>query len=391
VARQFNQELREEQQGPEGKPGSGAPAASSAGAGKAPEAPAGKPAAARAGKSTRTLEQRSALADRALARVATGAEPEAAKATEEPEATKPGVKPAEKPEAKGGAVELSPETKAAIAGMLTGGKLAELAALAGVDGKVMDASTAKLALVRERVTEATKRDQAADAKLAKVESQKAEARREFGAPFKAKAAYDRGDFAESAEWIAFVLKDDFATITRNVAKHTKGMDPVELARFQKERELKDREAALAAKEKKVETETTEAQRTGKALKTIGAKCSGHAALKLKGGSKLVLAVLQADFEEHSGTMTLGYRQAADRVLADFEEQATALGWSKPGAAPKEETKPAAKVETETPKGKRPFVASEGEHVSESGAKRRGKSMEERQAIADRAFQRGRLV
>ncbi len=398
MAVRYQQQLQEQHQDP------GDPAPAAAAEAPAVEAPAGAPgklaggskgkAGNRAAKPTKTLEQRSALADRALARIATGDEP---KAEEKPAAAKPAAKPEEKPAAADGAkpeekpaesaVELSDVAKAAIATLLKAGKLHDLAALAGVDAKSVDASNAKLRLVRERDDAATTKETKAINLVAEAKSLRDECKKEFGDPHKARKAVDKGEWVEAVQYLEQILKVDFGTLTREVAKATKGMDPKALETWKRERELKAREDALTAKEKKTETERTEAERTAKATKTIRTKLPDHPAMKLKKGDVEVLRVLEDNFDEKTGNLGLTYTQAADRVLADFDAQALALGYTKPGAAPKTEEKPAKK--TEEPAGKKPFVAPAGA-ATEPG-KRRGSSFEERSARADRQFGRSKTL
>ena len=312
------------------------------------------------------------------------AENEALKALLE-QSTDPEAKPDTKPEAKpSGSVELAPEVKSVVGALLKAGDLVGLAKLSGVDAKSVDTSSAKLALSR-------KRGQEAEEKLTQANTLKVECQKEYGAPHKARKAVDKGDFAEAARWVGEALKMDFATFTRKVADATKGMDPKELERFTKDRELKQREEALEAKEKAKETERTEAERVGKATKTIAAKLPDHPAIKLKDGAKLIYLVLEASFDKATGTLGIGYKQAADRVLAEFDENARALGYSKGAAAP------AAPVVTKKPeeappartRGKQEFtppVASK-EPDQAQGNKRKGSSLEDRAARAERAHQR----
>jgi hypothetical protein len=273
------------------------------------------------------------------------------------------------------------DLKAAIGALLEKGDLGEIAKKVGKDPKVVDISSAKLRLGRKRESEA-------DAKMAEATEMRDAARREYGAPHKAREAYDKGDFHEAAQWISQALGDDFAAITRNVANATKGMNETELKKFQKERELKQREAALEAREKKQQAEVTQAERDGRALKAVSAKCAGHDALKLRGGDRLIKAVLEQHFNPATGVIGIGYRQAADQVLAEFLENARALGLAKPSSEPaKQEAippEPAPKT-----RARREFPADKTPGADADGQKTRGSSLAERQARAQRAFERGR--
>lgn len=210
------------------------------------------------------------------------------------------------------------------------------------------------------------------------------AKKEFGAPHKAREAYDKGDFAGAAQWIANALDDDFASITRNVANATKGMDEKTLATFRKERELNQREAALNAKERDRERTVTEEQRIAKGLKTIEAKCAGHDVLKLKGASRAIHKRLEEAWDAKSGELKLGYKQAADQVLAEFMQDAEALGLTKAEPAPKVESTPPPKS-----RSREEFPARQ-ERVEDDGTKTRGLSFAERQARAARAYERSRV-
>jgi hypothetical protein len=246
----------------------------------------------------------------------------------------------------------------------------------------------KLRLVRERDEAATTKEARATTLVTEAKAIREECKKEFGDPHKARKAVDKAEWVEAAQWIERVLNVDMATFTRELAKASKGMDPKALEAWKKERELKAREEALTAKETKTATEKTEQERTAKATKTIGIKVAGHDALKLKDGAKQVLTLLEANFNEKTGELGMGYKQAADLVLAEFDAQALALGYTKPGAAPKPEEKPEKKPDPAP--GKKPFEAPAGATTPEPG-KRRGSSLEERQAKADRAYGRSKVL
>lgn len=298
---------------------------------------------------------------------------------------KPGEKPAteKKPEEKpAGELALSTEAKTALATLINAGHISELAKLVGADQKAADASGAKLSLVRKRLTEATDKEKSA-------QGIRDECKRMYGSPHKAKKAVDEGKFAEAAQWIADTLQIDFATFTRKVADATKGMDPKELERFQKDRELKDREKALEERERTTTEARSKADVETRSLKVIEGKCAGMGALKLRGGARLVLRRMEENFDDKTGVLRLGYKQAADQVLEEFEADARALGYSK-GAPATPEKKPETKTE-ETPRGKKPFqpAAAETTEQEPASGKRKGSTLEERQARADRQFQRSR--
>jgi len=333
---------------------------------------------------------RSAAADRAVGkeREPERADPKAKSASTSPSSGKtaptaeaPSTAPSTGAESAKDDSATDADLKSAIGALLEKGDLGEIAKKVGKDPKVVDISSAKLRLGRKRESEA-------DAKIAEATEMRDAARREYGAPHKARAAYDKGDFHEAAQWISQALGDDFATITRNVANATKGMNEAELKKFQKERELKQREAALEAREKKQQAEVTQAERDGRALKAVSAKCAGHDALKLRGGDRLIKAVLEQHFNPATGVIGIGYRQAADQVLAEFLENAQALGLAKPSSEPaKQEAitpEPAAK-----PRARREFPADKTPGPDADGQKTRGSSLAERQARAQRAFERGR--
>lgn len=288
----------------------------------------------------------------------------------------------------------STDLKGAIAELLKKGDLGALADKVGVDRKAVDASSAKLRLGRKREQEADRKLAAAEAKAREVAEIHESARREYGAPHKAREAYDRGDFHEAAQWISHSLGDDFATITRNVANATKGMSPEALKQFQRERELKQREAALEAKERRHTESITQQQADERALKAVNAKCAGHDVLKIKGGDRLVKKLLEDKFDPQTGTIGIGYRQAADMVVAEFLENAKALGLVKadeveppPPAQVIVHTPPPAPAPPPKPRGKREFPADKG--LDSEGDKRKGQGFERRRALADRLFERGR--
>lgn len=281
----------------------------------------------------------------------------------------------------------STDLKSALSDMLKKGDLGALAEKLGVDKKVVDASSAKLRLSRKREEEAVARAKDAETKLAEANELRDSARREYGAPHKAREAYDKGDFHEAAQWVSHVLGDDFATVTRNIANATKGMTPEALKQFQRERELKLREAALEAKEKAREEKISEEQRTGRALQAIDSRCAGHEALKIKGGNRLIMRLLEDAFDPKTGKIGIGYKQAADRVLNEFLENAQALGLTR-GVTPEKEPDPPPKPKAPEQRGRREFPADRV-GADSVGDKRKGTSFEERTARAQRAFERGR--
>lgn len=278
------------------------------------------------------------------------------------------------------------DLKSAIADLLKKGDLGALADKVGVDRKAVDASSAKLRLSRKREEEAVSRAKDAETKLAEANELREAAKREYGAPHKAREAYDKGYFHEAAQWVSHVLGDDFATVTRNIANATKGMTPEALKQFQKERELKQREAALEAKERQREEKITEEQRTGRALQAIDSRCAGHDALKIKGGNKLIMRLLEDAFDPKTGKIGIGYKQAADRVLEEFLANAQALGLTR--GAPEKKPDPPPKPKGPEPHRRREFPADRV-GTDSAGDKRKGTSFEERAARAQRAFERGR--
>ncbi len=306
--------------------------------------------------------------------------------TEEP-ATEPKAeaKPADKADAK--PAERPPEgdvpeaARATLGKLLADGKLGELAEKLGVDRKAVDVSSGKLSLSRKRMQEA-------EAKERNATEMQAECKRLYGDPHKARLATDAGRFAEAAEYFSRIVGMDFATFTRHVAGATKGMAPEELARFQKERELARREKELNDREGKAQRERTEEERIGKACKTIETKLTGHDALKLKGGSRRVYAILNDHFDPKSGQLSIGYQKAADMALAEFRADADALGYTKGGKAPEPEQKPS-EARPDEPRGKKPFAPAEAKTDEPAAGKRRGMTMEERSARADRNYQRSR--
>lgn len=335
------------------------------------------------------MEERSAAADRAIGKIADG---KAGEKPEEKPAEAPKVEGEKKPDAKpdGASVELPAAAKTALGALLVAGNLTELAKQVGVDAKAVDASGKKLMLVRENVSKASTLLAQATEKETTAKTIREDCKREFGDPHRARKAVSEGKFAEAAQWIEKALDIPFAEFTRHVATATKGMDPKELERFTKDRELRDREKALEAKEKAKVEELSREQQTAKATKTIVAKCAGHAVLKLRDGAKLVLRKLEDAFDDKTGVVGLGYSQAADQVLAEFDESARALGYTKGAAAP--EVKPEVKPE-EKPRGKVEFQQPAGDKKNEepAGSKRRGSSFEERTAKAARAYERSRAL
>lgn len=311
--------------------------------------------------------------------IVSGKEPEPEKTEKTEIETKEKPAPEKKP---ADVLQLAPEARTALAAMLNAGQLTELAKAIGADAKAVDASAAKLSLSRKRLGEAAEKEKAA-------QSIREECKREFGSPFKARKAVDEGRFADAAQWIADTLRMDFATFTRHVATATKGMDPKELERFQKDRELKERETALEAKERRTTEAKTKEELEARSLKVIEAKCAGLPALKIRGGARLILRRMEESFDEKTGVLGLGYKQAAEQIMDEFEADARAAGYSRGAPAP--EKKPETKAETK-PKGKEPFEAPAGERTESApatGGRRKGSTLEERQARADRQFQRSR--
>lgn len=334
----------------------------------------------------KSLADRAAAADRLRGVEKPDEKPEEKPAGEgdgKPGEQKPEEKPEEKkPDAKpSGGIEVPAEARTALGQLLAAGKLPELADALGIERKAVDASSAKLALGRKRSQEAA----AAERNAREIRD---ECRRLYRDPHQAKKAVDDGKFHEAAEYVSSILGMDFGEFTRHVANATKGMKPEELERYKRERAVEARERAVAEKEKKTETERTEEERIGKACKTIEAKLSGHDALKLRGGARLIYRVLDENFNSKTGELKIGYKQAADQVLNEFLENARALGLTK-GGKQEPEKKPEEKKGEEKPAGKKEFPAPPGER-QDGERPRRGRSHEERAALASRQFERSRL-
>lgn len=331
----------------------------------------------------RSAAERAAAADRTV-----GTEPPEARPGTPPADGEPPKQKAEAKPSGAGEVDIPAEARTALGALLVAGSLPELAAKLGVDAKAVDASGKKLSLVRERVKEAEAKVAQANAKEAEANAIRVECKQAYGPPHLARKAVDAGKFADAAQWMEKVLDMPFAEFTRQVALATKGMAPEALAAFQKDRELKAREEALAAKERRTTDERSQAERDAKATKTIETKCSGHDALKLTNGSKMIMAVLHDHFDAKTGAITIGYKQAADLVLGQFEAQAKALGYTRGGAPPAPVAAP--KAEPPVVPGKRDFTPPEPEtEEPPAGTKRRGTSFEERSARASRQFERSR--
>lgn len=275
------------------------------------------------------------------------------------------------------------------------GDMKALAKALGKDAKAADAHDIKFAAIKRRSERVARREQAADAREAKLDARDIEARNRYGDPSAAVKSYEAGDYHAAATYMQNVFGDDFATITKKMARAISDMPPERLAEL-KRTEATERENKRLKKEAE-DRKHNEKKTAGrsKALETVSTKCKGHEALLLADGADLILRELETSFD---GTIDL--KKAADAVLdrelkrlealAPVLEKRRGKGKGKSAAAATEETaaeKPAT--------GRKPRAEQQPEASAAGGSRKlfNGKvalSFEQRQAMAERrtARQRG---
>lgn len=328
----------------------------------------------------RNLKQRASFEDRMKrAAQASGskeqAEPEDTATEDKSEAVEQEESKTQSEEFKGTADEkISAATKA-----LEDGNIKELVKILGADKKLADVSNEKYRVLREKA----KKNQEIENKLKAENNRLIELgrtmRAEFGEPRTAQQAYKAGKFGKAAEALQRWFGDDFATITKNIAKEIAGLSPEDKARLEEKRKFEEEKAAFEAEKKKTTVKQTEAQKTEAALKTIETKCAGHAVLKLKNASRLVLQRMEQAWDPDLNGFRITFKQAADEILQEKIEEAKALGLNVDGTPFK------AKKEKPAPSP----VATEAPKYDEKGRKMR-KSFEQRMEEARRITERSRL-
>jgi len=219
------------------------------------------------------------------------------------------------------------------------------------DEKKEDKSTSDLskryAILERRET----KHKARESKLAERESKVSRAEHNlaarFGDPESARKAYDAGQHHEAAKYIQRIFGDDFAEITKKIARATAGLSPEKLKELEERdrftREKREFEEAKA----KAEREKNQGATREKAIGVCKDKCAGHDALKLKNGADLVLREMERNWDADTKSFKVSWRQAADAVVAEKMAEAEALGLKRPTATlvpKKEEPKPEAKPE-----------------------------------------------
>lgn len=201
----------------------------------------------------------------------------------------------------------------------------------------------------------------------------------FGDPEAAVKEYEAKNYHAAAKYMQNVFKDDFATITQKIARHTAGLSPEKLKELEERdnftREKREFEAQKERERKAADEGVTREQ----AVKTCAAKCAGHDVLKLRNGPDLVLRELEASWDTERKGFRLTFKQAADKVVADKLAEAEALGARR--AQAKLEEKPQPKVE-EKPVQRR--VVRHAEPKPKDGKRL---SFEERHALAGRVTAR----
>jgi hypothetical protein len=355
---------------------------------EAPAAPAqetpGKPAATPAGKPSRpSFDERHARAGRIIAaRKAERSTDEAEKPAPDPE--EPAEDATSDDSEKPAATDQTPEKRfAAALAAFDKGDMRALAKALGKDAKAADAHDTKFTALKRRSERVTKREHAADKREATLDKRDIEGRNLYGDPAAAKKAYEAGDYHAAGTYMQRLFGDDFATVTKKMARAIADMPPERLSELRRleEAERKAKRLETEAEQRK-HNEKKSAGRT-QALATVATKCKGHDALLIEDGADLILRELETSFD---GTIDL--KKAADAVLEREIKRLNALLPVLEKRKPKGKSdKPAATPEEKPTPGRKPRVEQPAASTAGGGRKLfNGKvalSFEQRQAMAER--------
>lgn len=215
--------------------------------------------------------------------------------------------------------------KGKAAEALEKGDLKTLAKLLGKDAKLVDASNEKYSVLRKKADKLDSIEGKLKSENERLVNLGKELRAEFQTPREAARAYKNGKFGKAAEALQQWFGDDFATITRNIAREVAGLSDEEKDFLKRKAALEEKEAELTKKETTSKKTQTEAQQRQQAVKVLTAKCQGHDVLKLKDGAELVLRALEEAYDPDLGSSRLNIKQAADKVLEEKLEAARMLG------------------------------------------------------------------
>lgn len=298
-----------------------------------PADPAGKPKVSVTRRAAPTADKRASLDER-MARAAKRAGVELPKDDAHEETHGDSEQPKPKPKADTDSpLPDTPEGKLeAAATALEAGDLKQVAKLLGKDAKLVDTSGEKFSVLRRKAEKLEKQGSHLKAEESRIRALGATMREEFGEPKAAKDAYRAGKFSQAAVAIQRWFGQDFATITKNIAREVAGLSPEEKKLLEEKAALEKEKAEYAAEREKSKAKETDAQKREKAIATVTAKCTGHSVLKLKNGAQLVLDEMMRSFDADQNGFRLSFKQAADAVMAQKLEDAKALGFTSVAAA-----------------------------------------------------------
>jgi len=225
---------------------------------------------------------------------------------------------------------------AAITAAFESGDPVELAKATGKPKEFFEANDAKWKAFRaeKRALSA----QAVTLKRAESQFRKAvdDARAELGPAVAASRAYKSGDLAQFVKIVEALTGDTYDVAQRKVIEGEVAADPSTKAL---RKQLAEQAAKIAELENRTKTEEqTREQRQAAASQRVDAalttELARHPVAKIRGFKALVLDAIRSSGKGADGHFTMGYREAADAVVAERKAEAQALGLrSEPAPAP----------------------------------------------------------
>lgn len=269
------------------------------------------------------------------------------------------------------------ERIAAAEAAFEAGDMKALAVALGKDAKIADASNEKFSIMRRKAEKLGKLETQLKSEETRLKMLGVTLREEFGEPRVAKTAYKQGKFSAAAVALQKWFGDDFATITKNIAREVAGLSPEEKKQLEEKYKFEQDKAAFEAEKRKTQIHQTEAQKKDSALKTIATKCTGHDVMKLKNGAQLVLAEMESSWDPDQKGFRLTFKQAADAVLERKLEEARELGLPVERSTTKKTEEKPSTTETTPPA------------PEQDGRFKKRRSFEERQEMARRLTYKNR--
>lgn len=183
-----------------------------------------------------------------------------------------------------------------------------------------------------RAEQAQVRQQAAQVKQgqAKLESDKAIARKEYGRAIAASRAYQDGDYEKFAELVGQLAGEDYDVAQRKVIEGHIALDPNTKALRKQLKEQQTQIEELRNPKPKPAPEATAEQRQqayGNAIRAVQSELTNHPIVKVRGFENLVLEKVRDSWSPGDNAYTLGFEEAADAVIEERRAEAEGLGFA----------------------------------------------------------------